>query len=231
VGDSGEQDLELYTEIALSYHPRVLGIFIRDVTTPLLTQKPSSSTSSLPSFFDGNGTPKQGRLATLKSFRDSFRTKSQERVPTLSVMTTDGERTLADLSLGEVDLLSPIEPPQQCPEIHLPNRTATTPPPTRPSPARTQSITSLASEPDLRPATTTAEEQTVRVKRVEAWKRRIARSRERLSPVGVEVWTWRVGSDVEGICEEVILRGVQEESLRGLHGIGEKLRESRIGHV
>lgn len=217
-------------EIALAYHPRVLGIFIRDVTTPLLTQKPSSSTSSLPSFFDGNGTPKQGRLATLKSFRDSFRTKSQDRVPTLSVMTTECERNLADLSLGEADLLSPtiVEPPQQYPEMHLPNRTATTPPPTRPSPARTQSTTSLASEPV---ATTTAEEQTVRVKRVEAWKRRLALSRERLSPVGVEVWTWRVGSDVEGICEEVILRGVQEESLRGLHGIGDKLRESRIGNV
>jgi hypothetical protein len=78
----------------------------------------------------------------------------------------------------------------------------------------------------------------VRVKRVEAWKRRLARSRERLSVVGVEIWTWRVGSDVEGICEEVILRRVQEESLhgeagrfRGVQGISEKLRETRIGNV
>ena len=237
MGDSGEQDLELYTEIAVLYHPRILGIFIRDVTSPLLTQKPSSSTSSLPSFFDGNGAPKQGRLATLKSFRDSFRTKSQDRVPTLSAMTLDGEHDLAELSVGEIEMLSPIIlEPTRSPDMTLPNRDATTPPPTRPSAARTPSSASLASEPDLRPPeqtpTAAAEEQTVRAKRVEAWKRRLARSRERLSPVGVEIWTWRVGSDVEGICEEVILRGVQEESLRGhegLRGLSEKLRESRIG--
>ena len=33
VGDSGEADLELYTEILLSYPGRILGVFIRDVTT------------------------------------------------------------------------------------------------------------------------------------------------------------------------------------------------------
>jgi len=34
VGDSGEADLEVYTELALANPGRVLGIFIRDVTTP-----------------------------------------------------------------------------------------------------------------------------------------------------------------------------------------------------
>lgn len=34
VGDSGEADLEVYTDVALDYPGRVLGIFIRDVTTP-----------------------------------------------------------------------------------------------------------------------------------------------------------------------------------------------------
>ncbi|KAL2003047.1 hypothetical protein VTN02DRAFT_5125 [Thermoascus thermophilus] len=34
VGDSGEADLEVYTDIALENPGRVLGIFIRDVTTP-----------------------------------------------------------------------------------------------------------------------------------------------------------------------------------------------------
>lgn len=33
VGDSGEADLEVYTDVALDYPGRVLGIFIRDVTT------------------------------------------------------------------------------------------------------------------------------------------------------------------------------------------------------
>ncbi|KAL6866984.1 hypothetical protein J3F83DRAFT_761484 [Trichoderma novae-zelandiae] len=34
VGDSGEADLEVYTELALAYPGRVLAVFIRDVTTP-----------------------------------------------------------------------------------------------------------------------------------------------------------------------------------------------------
>ncbi|KAF1345469.1 hypothetical protein BDV97DRAFT_406524 [Delphinella strobiligena] len=34
VGDSGEADLEVYTDTALEYPGRVLGIFIRDVTSP-----------------------------------------------------------------------------------------------------------------------------------------------------------------------------------------------------
>ncbi|KAL7792488.1 hypothetical protein V8C37DRAFT_402435 [Trichoderma ceciliae] len=34
VGDSGEADLEVYTELALAYPGRILGIFVRDVTTP-----------------------------------------------------------------------------------------------------------------------------------------------------------------------------------------------------
>ncbi|KZF19544.1 hypothetical protein L228DRAFT_251163 [Xylona heveae TC161] len=34
VGDSGEADLEVYTDVALAHPGRVLGVFIRDVTTP-----------------------------------------------------------------------------------------------------------------------------------------------------------------------------------------------------
>ncbi|KAK4210277.1 hypothetical protein QBC37DRAFT_475099 [Rhypophila decipiens] len=48
VGDSGEVDLEVYTEVALNHPGRVLGIFIRDVTTPEL----SGHNSSGPKFFD-----------------------------------------------------------------------------------------------------------------------------------------------------------------------------------
>ncbi|KIV86643.1 hypothetical protein PV11_02243 [Exophiala sideris] len=34
VGDSGEADLEVYTDLVLDYPKRILGVFIRDVTTP-----------------------------------------------------------------------------------------------------------------------------------------------------------------------------------------------------
>lgn len=35
VGDSGEADLEVYTDVVLEYPGRILGVFIRDVTTPV----------------------------------------------------------------------------------------------------------------------------------------------------------------------------------------------------
>lgn len=35
VGDSGEADLEVYTDVVLEYPGRVIGVFIRDVTTPI----------------------------------------------------------------------------------------------------------------------------------------------------------------------------------------------------
>ena len=35
VGDSGEADLEVYTDVVIDYPGRVLGVFIRDVTTPV----------------------------------------------------------------------------------------------------------------------------------------------------------------------------------------------------
>jgi len=242
--------LELYTDIALNYQDQVLGIFIRDVTTPLLTTNPSTSSSSLPLFFDGNGLPhvtaKQGRLAQLKSFRDSFRTKSQDRLPTLSALTTDGNGpaepiNLDTYSLTEIETLSPliaqVEEAGEGIINDFPNRKSKTPPPTqvRPTTMRatsSASITSLTSEPSgvktpERTGTTLVAEdqQTVRVKRVENWKRRLARARERLvlAESGVEVWTWRVGADVQSICEELIVRSVVDES----HGGNQKYGASR----
>lgn len=56
VGDSGEADLEVYTDIALDFPGRVLGIFIRDVTTPVQTGyfDPSNGMTS-----GGHYTPRQ----------------------------------------------------------------------------------------------------------------------------------------------------------------------------
>jgi len=77
--------------------------------------------------------------------------------------------------------------------------------------------------------------QTVRVKRVENWKRRLARARGRLysAESGLDVWTWRVGGDVDRICQELIVRSALEESQGGnqkygVKDIGLKLRESRV---
>lgn len=45
VGDSGEIDLEIYTRIAMEYPHQILKIYIRDVTTPTITELKESMTS------------------------------------------------------------------------------------------------------------------------------------------------------------------------------------------
>lgn len=44
IGDSGEIDLEIYTRIAVEYPEQILKIYIRDVTTPTLTELKKAST-------------------------------------------------------------------------------------------------------------------------------------------------------------------------------------------
>ncbi|GEM08971.1 actin patch protein [Rhodotorula toruloides] len=48
IGDSGEQDLELYRSLAAQYPQNVLAIFIRDVTTPFTPQRSESAVSYAP---------------------------------------------------------------------------------------------------------------------------------------------------------------------------------------
>ena len=214
VGDSGEQDLELYTEIAVNYQAQILGIFIRDVTTPLLTRTSSSSSLSMPFYFDTNGQPaqRQGRLAQLKSFKESWRTKSQGAVPTLSSFEikddteieaeaeaeAEAETDIDQLTLKELDLLSPLimkaESAGEGVLEDLHNRGSKTPPAVPCRPQRipsSSSIRSINSEPggDFGHHRTNTEEQCARVKRVENWKRRLARSRDKLmiANSGVEI--------------------------------------------
>ena len=80
VGDSGEADLELYTDIVLAHPGRVLGVFIRDVTT-----------TPGPGFFDSSMGPLSGGGAksTLRgrrsngAFSSNGLAKTSESRPTL----------------------------------------------------------------------------------------------------------------------------------------------------
>lgn len=47
VGDSGEIDLEIYTRIALEYPHQILKIYIRDVTTPTISQLKKSTSDTI----------------------------------------------------------------------------------------------------------------------------------------------------------------------------------------
>ena len=238
MGDSGEQDLELYTEIAITYHTQVLGIFIRDVSTPLLHRNSgnSSSAASLPNFFDGNGQPtprKDGRM-TLRNLRETWRSKSSETVPTLAISTTSPvEERTKEIQHLELNDIGPLETSEGADEGSLEDlHHGKTPPPLMSHiyPPRTSSPTSIRSaesEPSADPfAQITKHEDTSiivddpssRIKRVENWKRRLTRARERLlvAECGIEIWTWRIGRDVEATCEQLVLKVLESKMEYGI---------------
>jgi hypothetical protein len=243
VGDSGEQDLELYTDITLSFRKQILGIFIRDVTTPLLTRniKASSSTHALPQVFDGNEQPPQQREGRFRGVREPWKVRSQDRVPTLSVLQADSiaeeeddttvepTKGLEKLTLREFEKLSPLVLEAGTAGEGVlegsPLRKARTPPPismrstlqrSQTSKLSTYATSGLAASETFSPLKPPkfdtperngTEEQSSRVKKVENWKKRLARAREKLmAECGVEIWTWRVGEDVQEICEELIMK-------------------------
>ncbi|VTO86931.1 unnamed protein product [Fusarium graminearum] len=85
VGDSGEADLEVYTELALSNPGRILAVFIRDVTTP-------EETAFFSSGFDF-GRPKTAGASNGPS-------RSVSRTPSYQSLAPSGYRTERKLSAG-----------------------------------------------------------------------------------------------------------------------------------
>ncbi|MCJ1366274.1 hypothetical protein MMC16_005402 [Acarospora aff. strigata] len=71
VGDSGEADLELYTDVVIANPGRILGVFIRDVTTP-----------SGQGFFDGAMGPLNGDKSSSSSLRGRGRNGHSALSPT-----------------------------------------------------------------------------------------------------------------------------------------------------
>lgn len=59
VGDSGEADLEVYTDVVMAHPGRVLGVFIRDVTTPLTQGFFDQSNIPLPDTISGRSSTMQ----------------------------------------------------------------------------------------------------------------------------------------------------------------------------
>lgn len=68
VGDSGEADLEVYTDLAASHPGRVLAVFIRDVTTP-----------DIAGYFDKSLTGGFQRLSRSQTMQSQLDTKAQKK--------------------------------------------------------------------------------------------------------------------------------------------------------
>lgn len=99
VGDSGEADLEVYTELALANPGRILAIFIRDVTTPIKT-----------GFFENsyNGLRKQASNLSLNNSRPPMNRAPQT---TATAPPRREEKPPAGPAMG--DLIDFSEEPEQ----------------------------------------------------------------------------------------------------------------------
>jgi hypothetical protein len=230
--------LELYTEIVMKYPRQILGIFIRDVTTPVLSSSSesiaSASTSFLPSLVEGSVKPKRTRSIG-KRPGISFHAKSAENLPRLSTLQKDEilEPQFRKLSLKDPDSLAPLQGTDTTDQgiTGDPLRKSTTPPPilSRKPLSGPSSLTVTFQESEklsqdvspLRNQVNTAEDPSIRVKRVENWRKRLSRARVQLTDYEIEIWTWRVGSDVEAICKTLIEKYMERK------GSGQESQEIR----
>ncbi|KAK4188673.1 hypothetical protein QBC35DRAFT_514594 [Podospora australis] len=152
VGDSGEADLEVYTELAVQNPGRILGVFIRDVTTPeeLGFFDPSYS-------IDTNQQRSRQGDATKGPVTADRRPPLPPRVsPVSSVASSPGPTmgTLIDFSDDNTDYVSPSSQSRRRESDLERPKTATTPssskgpPPPRPAkPAALRSSGSSGSAP------------------------------------------------------------------------------------
>ncbi|KAK5048999.1 hypothetical protein LTR84_005421 [Exophiala bonariae] len=104
VGDSGEADLEVYTDVVLDNPGRVLGVFIRDVTTPIKKRFFDQSVSnSLPdSHIASTDGHQLSRFAQQRSFHSSERRPSlparPKSDPELNAKSAEVQEDLIDFS-------------------------------------------------------------------------------------------------------------------------------------
>jgi ATP-dependent RNA helicase DDX27 len=138
VGDSGEADLEVYTDLALANPGKILAIFIRDVTTPEMTD-----------FFDSSFMPAQQKFATTaQNGEQAFPGASSKNT---SSATAAQSQKLAQSGPLMGDLIDFSEEPQSLnatakqPKSAVELLAARKPPPPRPlKPAALRSTSSLA---------------------------------------------------------------------------------------
>lgn len=78
VGDSGEADLEVYTELVLAHPGRILGVFIRDVTTPESTQGPGFFDSGFSLDANGQRIQRTNTSSTAGGGRVKFEDQQQQ---------------------------------------------------------------------------------------------------------------------------------------------------------
>lgn len=123
VGDSGEADLEVYTDIALANRGRILGVFIRDVTTP--EQQPffEQSTKNLEPGQRSHSTPQLVKQSDTAANRPTLPPRRPREV------SAPADDDMKSINVGDLIDLNDNEPPA----MSKPNSSRPRPPPVKPS--------------------------------------------------------------------------------------------------
>ncbi|GAM87776.1 hypothetical protein ANO11243_058040 [Dothideomycetidae sp. 11243] len=196
VGDSGEADLEVYTDVVIEHPGRVLGVFIRDVTSP-----PSKS------FFD----PSMGPLSGENTPNGRHSRNPSVDTPNLlgshqpSTQQTDSAfpytASPRSMSLASQSSWTQADARGMHSTGRSPTR-GTFPPPGSVSQRRTN-LNGSSTSWDGQEIIDAYQGQPVN-KREEMWKRRWRRAKDIMDRHGVMLRTWRVGSDVMEECVRVV---------------------------
>ncbi|EPE10466.1 actin patch protein [Ophiostoma piceae UAMH 11346] len=219
VGDSGEADLEVYTELVLAHPGRVLAIFIRDVTTPQQQGYFDSSTSSRtlnPNYGPSSPGPERrpalpARIATAPPQQQQQQLQQKQKPsapPQGPVMGT----------LIDLDDTPSSGPP---PVTNLSGLPPPPPPPRRPqaggldgSGGGADNVRQRQQYPYQRPPVSPQPQQQQQPpvnKKVDMWHRRLAHAQDILAPHGVALYTWRRGQDVAVEAVGIVKRAMRRE--------------------
>ncbi|BGP17342.1 hypothetical protein JCM10213v2_005360 [Rhodosporidiobolus nylandii] len=195
VGDSGEQDLQLYASLAVQYPEPVLGIFIRDVTTPFIP--PGQPSSSDLSRFSSRGSVGSSELPiTLEEMDEETGGRWETLSSRLAEATLASSPSASTSPLSHSHLLA-------LPATSLSSTASalSLPPLTRAS--TSSSLSSLpsnsspsASEPKLAAVVSPAAA-------VVAWEKKLAEARA-LIPPGVVLRVFRGGDEIREECERLV---------------------------
>ncbi|KAK0765916.1 hypothetical protein N5P37_001856 [Trichoderma harzianum] len=153
VGDSGEADLEVYTELALAYPERILAVFIRDVTTPETTGyfEPSFEMTrrTMSGLTLNNSGPANNRPATRQS--SAAGSLSDSKPPPGPVMGTliDFSDEPEEAKLDEAAALEQVRKSRPGPSVSATDLLARKPPPP-PRPAKPAALASAPAIPTAR---------------------------------------------------------------------------------
>ncbi|KAL3954652.1 hypothetical protein ACCO45_010215 [Purpureocillium lilacinum] len=257
VGDSGEADLEVYTDLAMANPGRILAVFIRDVTTPERTgyfdstfETARRKTSSM-TLDDGrpssNGSTVRQNSAPVTPIEGGGKTSTGPMMGTLIDFSDEPEQAKLDeaaalaqvkkanavKALSATDLLSgkKAAPPPPAKPAALPRDSLVTRGPTRTwtlTPAaviggalRHVVVIIFAGSRRLRPLRGALGRDKHPAgggsptlgpvnKKLELWRRRLARAHEVLDAQGVSLYTWRRGQDVEAEAVGIVRQALEE---------------------